>query len=654
MSNVFIGIHQRWLGELTTALHQHGELEVMDLRTVSRKEISFPPPGVAREKIDSIINLQFKIDRVLEILQIYKPDEPGLLSSIIKPEEREYIPAYRGSHDDLLSEAEKKIQESEIILDTYEELKMVRDLSRTCEGHILDLERLKEIKIDLAFLNPAPFTFCIAGYVPVKFAKLLEEWSVDNQNDEILIFSENRNDEILVFCISTIEYAAILTELSHITWFTRIVFPDTFFGTAEEILEKQQGYFKEFLAKEDELTKKLQEFSLSYCTTLQALREELSFRRERFDISRKFGSSRNAVYMRGYVRQKDEKTLKALLRSITQDECFIQTEPADPQDNVPVRYDNPSWLKPFELLTTTFSRPRYNEIDPTPFFAPAYLLFFGLMLGDAGYGIIIALAGWLLYRGPGKNDPSFRDMSYILLCSGIADIILGTLQGGWFGDMLPRFFNIQPPFVLIEPLNSPILLFQVALIIGTVHINLGIILGLIENIRARMFKMAFQEQGIWFILQPAAAVLLVQFFGWMALPSHVTTMATAGAIIGVAVLFISKGPMGFFSLTGFLGDWLSYVRILALALATGGIAMTINILSEMIASVHPFMIIPAIIFCIAGQLFNLAIQTLGSVIHALRLHYIEFFGRFYSGGGREFVPFRENRVYTHANWEEML
>jgi Archaeal/vacuolar-type H+-ATPase subunit I len=161
-----------------------------------------------------------------------------------------------------------------------------------------------------------------------------------------------------------------------------------------------------------------------------------------------------------------------------------------------------------ELLTTTFSRPRYDEIDPTPFFAPAYLLFFGLMLGDAGYGVIIALVGWLLYRGPGKYDAPFRDMSYILLCSGIADIILGTIQGGWFGDMLPRFFHITPPFVLIEPLQSPILLFQVALIIGTIHINLGILLGLWQNIRAKMYRTAFQEQGIWFILQPSAAVLL--------------------------------------------------------------------------------------------------------------------------------------------------
>ena len=81
------------------------------------------------------------------------------------------------------------------------------------------------------------------------------------------------------------------------------------------------------------------------------------------------------------------------------------------------------------------------------------------MLGDAGYGIIIALVGWLLYRGPGRHDVAFRDMSYILIWCGVADILLGTLQGGWFGDLLPRFFNVTPPFVLIEPLNRPILLF---------------------------------------------------------------------------------------------------------------------------------------------------------------------------------------------------
>jgi V/A-type H+-transporting ATPase subunit I len=293
-----------------------------------------------------------------------------------------------------------------------------------------------------------------------------------------------------------------------------------------------------------------------------------------------------------------------------------------------------------------FAPPRYGEIDPTPFFAPAFMIFFGLMLGDAGYGVIILIIAWLLYRGIGHRNFETGQMCIVLMGCGVADIIFGTLQGGWFGDLLPRFFGITPPFIFIEPLRSPILFFQLALIIGTIHINLGIFLGFWQSFKRNRYKEAVFEHLIWYVIQPAAAVLLVQFFGWMTPPPWATMSASVLLIVTFGLLFLSHGPMGFFSITGFLGDWLSYVRILALALATGGIAMTINLLAQMIAAVHPFMLIPAILFLIAGQTFNLIIQALGSVIHALRLHYIEFFGKFYTGGGKLFSPFCAHRVYT--------
>ena len=652
MSNVLIGVHQRWLLEVTTALHKQGELEILDLRSVPVGDVTFQVPVIPKEDLEKILNIQFRIDRVLEILEPYAQKTGNLLTSIFSRQEQQYVPGYSGSHDGLFSDILSQLDRAEEVLKIQEDLKKNRDHYTSCEGYIASLERLKGTGIDLSYLKPAPFTHFIAGYVKEEHSSLPDKWLAETGTDEISLYSEKKDGVILIFCVSTSNHRDALSDLIHASWFNQLVFPESFSGLPDDMQKQELALLSEYATKEQKLQERLTDYAHTYLSLLQAYREELILRRERIDINRKFGTSRDVSYLRGWVRQRDEEKLKSLIRSVTGEECFVITEPADPHDDVPVRYDNPSWLAPFELLTTTFSRPRYDEIDPTPFFAPAYLLFFGMMLGDAGYGLIIALVGWLLYRGPGRNDASFRDMSYILLCSGVADIIRGTIQGGWFGDLLPRFFNIQPPFVLIEPLNSPILLFQIALIIGTIHLNLGIIIGLWENIRNRLYSAAIQENIIWFILQPSAAVLLIQFFGWTTFPSIITNLAIGGGLIGLAVLFLKKGPMGFFSLTGFLGDWLSYVRILALALATGGIAMTINILSEMIASVHPFMIVPAIIFCIAGQFFNLAIQTLGSVIHALRLHYIEFFGRFYSGGGREFIPFRENRIYTHVNNED--
>lgn len=653
MNSVVIGIHNRWLMDVTSALHEQGELEVLDLKKGTGTEIPQTSFEIPRGDIERIISLQFRYDRILEILEPYEVRPEGVLS-LLFPKDSQPLPVRYDTPGDVFQAAHEMLDQAEPVLTTYEALKQNRELQQVTRERIENLNRLAVPGCSLSYLAPAPYTFLVAGWILQESLPLLEAWFRESGTDEIYHHTIQNGQEIIVLCIGTLAMRPRLEELAHHAWFFRITLPDSYTGMPDEMIRTEQNRLEEYMREEESLTAHLISMAESHLTPLRVIREELSIWRDRYEVSRNFGSSRDVIYLHGWIREKDQARLHDVLRKVTGDEFFLFSKPADPEDDVPVRYDNPGWLAPFEILTTTFSRPRYNEIDPTPFFAPAYLLFFGLMLGDAGYGIIIALVGWLLYRGPGRHDVAFRDMSYILIWCGVADILLGTLQGGWFGDLLPRFFNVTPPFVLIEPLNQPILLFQIALIIGTIHINLGIFLGLWQNVRDRMYRTAIMDHGIWFVIQPAAVVLLIDFFGWMTFSPLVTHFAILGTVIGLLVLFFRNGPMGFFSLTGFLGDWLSYVRILALALATGGIAMTINILSEMIASVHPLMIIPAILFCIAGQLFNLAIQTLGSVIHALRLHYIEFFGKFYSGGGKEFVPFHEHRVYTSGTREEVI
>ncbi len=653
MDHVVIGIHNRWLMDVTSALHSEGNLEVLELKKAAGDDLPQTHLDISREDIERIIALQFRTDRILEIIEPYEY-KPESLKSILFPDDQKRVSVRYDSPDELYRVAEDFIRDAEPVLATYESLKKNRELIQVTRERIEHLSRLAILDIDLSYLAPAPYTQTIAGWMQVENLSTFEEWVRNAGTDEIFFYTKQAGEEVIVVCIGTRATQPLLEELVHHSWFFRMTLPETYAGLPGQLIASEQEALMKYQADEERCMALLMSMAGRHLTPLRAIREELGIVRDRVEVSRNFGSSRNVVYLHGWVRHKDTSHLHDLLKNSTNDEFFLYSRPATPDDDVPVRYDNPRWLAPFEILTTTFSRPRYDEIDPTPFFAPAYLLFFGLMLGDAGYGILITLVGWLLYVGPGRNDAPFRDMSYILIWCGIADIILGTLQGGWFGDLLPRFFHITPPFVMIQPLNQPILLFQIALIIGTIHINLGILLGLWQNIRARLYRTAVMDHGIWFILQPSAAVLLTEFFGWVTFAPPVTSLAVIGGVIGLVVLFVRNGPMGFFSLTGFLGDWLSYVRILALALATGGIAMTINILSEMIASVHPLMIIPAILFCIAGQLFNLAIQTLGSVIHALRLHYIEFFGKFYSGGGKEFVPFYERRIYTSGSGEDIV
>ncbi|MCA1914859.1 V-type ATP synthase subunit I, partial [Methanospirillum hungatei] len=504
MNSVVIGIHNRWLMDVTSALHEQGELEVLDLKKGTGAEIPRISLEIPRGDIERIISLQFRSDRILEILEPYEVRAEGVLS-LLFPKDSPPFPVRYDTPGEVYQAAYEILDKAEPVLTTYEALKQNRELQQVTRERIENLNRLAVPGCPLSYLAPGPYTFLVAGWVSQESLPLLDAWFRESGTDEIYLHTIQNGQEIIVLCIGTQAMRPLLEELAHHAWFFRITFPDSYTGMPGEMIRAEENRLREYMKEEESLTAHLISMAKSYLTPLRAIREELSIWRDRYEVSRSFGSSRDVVYLHGWIREKDLDRLHDVLKKVTSDEFFLFTKPAEPEDDVPVRYDNPRWLAPFEILTTTFSRPRYNEIDPTPFFAPAYLLFFGLMLGDAGYGIIIALVGWLLYRGPGTNDLAFRDMSYILICCGVADIILGTLQGGWFGDLLPRFFHVTPPFVLIEPLNQPILLFQIALIIGTIHINLGILLGLWQNVRDRMYRTAIMDHGIWFVIQPAAA-----------------------------------------------------------------------------------------------------------------------------------------------------
>ena len=650
MDRIIIGVHQSWKDSFLSSLQCMGEVEIIDIRQSSFDCGSLPSYSPDSCNLDRITHTAFQLDQIIESLIPFMFKAPSGIKNLLEKPDDTRLPASDEDINRILTQADQLIESSQVILNAIEQLKEYNQEKTDIEQIIENLIQIEQIISNTSDLGISTFVFLIVGKWH-ESGKDLERHVNEVSSDEIVMKSYQSGTESLILCIGLREYYERINEIFKSHGVIPILFPEGYHGKPTKQLVIEREKLAQIHTSMDDLREKLQMQVQELLPFLYASQEELTIRRGRQEILKKTGTTRDMFLLEGWVRHKDTVRLEALIEKTSQNEYFLSSRPATFDEDVPVRYDNPSWLRPFEILTTTFARPRYNEIDPTPFFAPVFLLFFGMMLGDAGYGLVITLAGFLVIRIMGR-DPVYRDMGIILLCAGVADIICGTIQGGWFGDLPSRFFGVSPPFVLIDPLKSPIVLFLIALIIGTIHINLGILIALWENIRIKAYKAAFQDQVIWFILQPAAALLLATFFGWITLSTNMLLIAGVAACFSLIVLFYSRGPMGFFSLTGFLGDWLSYVRILALALATGGIAMTINLLTGMIASASPYLLIPAIIFCILGQTFNLAIQSLGSVIHALRLHYIEFFGKFYRGGGRPFLPFKEDRRYTMVNKEE--
>lgn len=652
MSKVLIGVHRTHSAPLTTALHESGIVEILDIRSTAEETGLHLFSSPDKQETARIIGAEILISQLIEAGEPFACDEERSLASWIIPPRTEKIEQFEGDCAALCQEAEQIVTDAAEILNTAEEIASLNERIGTLETGLDLLSLLSPFDLNPGEIGLSRFVETAVVQIPIKDLPSCTETITRTFEDE-LFFRTIEQGNLAVMCIITpASESRHLHDLLKNPAFRRIIPPSDLSGQPADLISSMNGERGELESSVQILTGKITGLTAVWFPRLLAMREELSLARERSETLRKVGSTRDVLFIEGWTRQADEDRLRRLVSESTKNEAFVQFKTPEDDENVPVRYDNPTWLRPFELLTTMYAPPRYGEIDPTPFFAPVFVLFFGLMLGDAGYGLIIVLVSFLLYRGIGQRDETMRDLCIILLACGIADVICGTIQGGWFGDMLPRFFNISAPLVLIDPMRSPIQFFQISLIIGLIHINLGLILGIWSRILKRQYRMAFLDHAVWFIIQPAAAVLLITFFGWTTFPGWIITLAGGVLAITCGMLFYLKGPMFFFSLTGFLGDWLSYVRILALALATGGIAMTINLLAQMIASAHPAMLIPAILFLIAGQAFNLVIQVLGSVIHALRLHYIEFFGKFYTGGGRPFLPFKARREYTMIKQEK--
>ena len=419
--------------------------------------------------------------------------------------------------------------------------------------------------------------------------------------------------------------------------------PETAEGTALGGIAGIQTERSRLRQEQKEIHASLEELARTHLASLEAMAEELVVMREREDANPLFGMTGSLTVMQGWAKTRDLPKIHALCTHSAGGLTFCTTEPA--AGAVPSAFDHPRWLAPYGFLTAMFGMPAYGKIDPTLFLAPVLVLTFGLMLGDAGYGILLFLIAALLLRGAGHTPGTVHDLAVVLCACGVAGTVFGILMGSVFGN-LPAVFGITLPFTFIEPLNDPLSLLILALVIGIVHLNLGLGIAASEHLRCGELKEMLYSEGTWFLLQPSAAVLILSFFGWAVFSPLITTLAWGGSVVAVAAILRDNGPLGFFSVTGYLGDWLSYARILALALATGGIAMMINILSGMIAGIGPVFLIAGILFGVVGHAANLVLQCLGGFIHALRLQYVEFFGRFFDAGGRAFSPFLARRVHT--------
>jgi V/A-type H+-transporting ATPase subunit I len=296
-------------------------------------------------------------------------------------------------------------------------------------------------------------------------------------------------------------------------------------------------------------------------------------------------------------------------------------------EDAPVVLHNPRLFRPFETVTRMLPLPRYGTIDPTPFVGVFFPMFFGLILGDIGYGLVLAGLA-LLLRHRGAPGSTLRAVAEILgACAGFS-VLFGLAFGEFFGDLGRRWFGLHPLLLDREEALLPFLGLAVA--IGFVHILLGLVLGIINNVRGHPRHAVGQGAAAVMVVTITVALLAAV----KVLPGGFFTPAVVILLAAFPVLVIAEGIIAPIEFLSTLSNILSYARIMALGTASVMMAVVANRLAGTMGGV-----VVGLLFGLLFHLVNFALGIFAPTIHGLRLHYVEFFGKFYSPGGQEYRPF---------------
>lgn len=658
MQRIFIYALKKDRKPILELLQRRGVVEISD--DIAEDNV-FKKTDVSNARISFDKNISAAREAV-EILDRYIPEKKSMLAALNGRKE-----VRTEEYDTFKEKYVQTVQTANRVLSYYKEI-------AEAKAEILKLETQAEILTPWMDLD-IPLNFSGTKYTKSFIGTLSKEWSLEAIYEALsefmpvnvdIISSSKEQTCIFVLC-SKDKAEGVYDKLRAIDFSHPSVSADKAPAEQLALVDKQ-------IAENKTVIKEAEEAIIA----LAQHREDLLFlqdydrmRSDKYEVIGQIAQTKNIFVLSGYIPARDVKDLTEDLNKRFQ--LAIEIESPEDNEEVPVLLKNNGFSQPLESVVEGFSLPGKGEVDPTMVMSLFYYMLFGIMLADVGYGLIMFLAcGFCLLKYKDKMELPIKNFLKMFLYCGISTVFWGAMFGSYFGDIIDvvavTFFGatkvpVIPPLWFF-PMNKPMMMLSFSMVLGLIHLLTGLVMKTYQLIRQKDYMAILYDAASWFALIVSSTILVVSLemirniLGIsLIVPKVIVNISTVIAILSAVIIIMTngresrnpfkrflKGAYALYGITGYLSDVLSYSRLLALGLATGVIGGVINKMAAMTAGslLGPLIFTIIIIF---GHTINIAINLLGAYVHTNRLQYVEFFGKFYEGGGRSFNPFTMKTKY---------
>lgn len=672
MKKLVLVAHRSLRHKLFSALHQSKMVEITATREMENTARLNNSSSI--EKINDTLS---RITTAFQFLREQKKNAERYAEKTKKTEnpyiytpikEKPFSSIARMSYDEFDDIANKEVELTANLEDLEDIALKQNEIAAKKAKLLAEIDNLDVFYyVDLPFseFKDTKYASVILGSVPYQSEEALKALPEKISSLQLEIFRASRNIPFAAVCLKE-DAEALGAELQALDYVKNT---ETRALTPKQCIEETEKEIKALDSENVELmTRAL--FKEPYIRDFKTLYDYYMLERQKLSALDGFATTNRSFVLEGWFPADCEESLKKILDGVSDAIVYEFREPEE-GEIAPTLVHSSKIVSPYQSVTNMYSVPSYREdMDPNPIMAFFYFLFFGMMIADAGYGLLLAIGGFIFYK-VSKPVPGKGKLILLVAMGGISTALWGIIFGGWFGLFGEGILDISGTFFeklqLIDPLrgNGPLIVLGISLGLGVVHILTGMVINAVNLIRKHRVMDALCEVGTWFMIFAGIAMLVLSLMFF-----HLDPLTYAGAVVAGAGAFLlvlsgirgkkgKKRIAGFFGGFGklydgvnFVSDILSYARLFGLGLSGSVVAMVVNMICKVIIGMLPVAWIGYIIcipiFCV-GHLFNVAISTLGAYVHNCRLQYIEFFGKFYNGGGHQFVPFGSNKKYTYLD-----